>query len=110
LLFFCLTAAKKKFRGTTIAKKLFAHAKRNRGVDPIPEPKPGTFILPTDGMLPSEQRWEELIANREMTRREVQKRKGTALRVGLTLYTGVPAVLERRDGDVHAAAWQMCHH
>jgi hypothetical protein len=56
-------------RGGTIAKKLFAHAKRNRGVDPMPEPRAGTFVLPSDGMLTN--MWDELIANRELTRREV---------------------------------------
>lgn len=56
-------------RGGTIAKKLFAHAKRNRGVEPMPEPTKHLFVLPADGLMTKD--WESLIANRELTRREV---------------------------------------
>lgn len=57
-------------RGGTIAKKLFAHAKRARsGVEPMPEPPAGRFVLPQEGLLTKQ--WESLIANRELARREV---------------------------------------
>lgn len=56
-------------RGGNIAKKLFTHGKRNKGVTPMAEPSKNKFALPHDGLLPID--WDALIANRELTRREV---------------------------------------
>lgn len=55
-------------RGGNIAKSLFAHVKRDR-TTPIEEPTSFPFWMPNDGPLPV--RWDAIIANREITRREI---------------------------------------
>jgi hypothetical protein len=56
-------------RGRNAAKALFTYHKRNREIPPMPEPVVYPFVLPTEGNLP--KLWDSLIANRELTRREV---------------------------------------
>lgn len=57
-------------KGAPIAKKLFAHKKRQRkGVTPLPEPTTFPHVLPSDGMF--SVNWDSLLANRKITRREV---------------------------------------
>jgi len=55
-------------RDATLPKKIFAWGKRERAM-PYPEPKPGQYVLPKEGLLPV--MWDELVANRQLTRREV---------------------------------------
>ena len=53
----------------SLSKRLFAHGKRNRGVTPMPHPADGRYVLPTEGLLTNQ--WDSLLANRDLTRREV---------------------------------------
>lgn len=80
-------------RGNTIAKRIFAHSRRNRGVVPMPEPTKYPYVLPTDGMLTTE--WNSLIANRELTRREVYPLFYRAL---IEVYTPPPGKCVVIDG------------
>ena len=55
-------------REGTLAKTVLAWNKRE-GTRPLGEPKPGKFVLPKEGLLTG--MWDELVANRELARREV---------------------------------------
>lgn len=56
-------------RGKNIAKALFTHPTRNKKVVVMEDPTGYPFVIPPNGFLPKQ--WEALLANRELTRREV---------------------------------------
>ena len=41
-------------RGKNVAKSIFAHAGRNRGIVPMAEPTQYPFVIPPDGFLPKQ--------------------------------------------------------
>jgi len=57
-------------RDAPISKKIFAWKKR-KGATPHPEPEPGQYVIAHDTGLLLPTMWEELIANRDLARREI---------------------------------------